>query len=412
MLEREIAQRSSWNTHCLLTRAALPAAWSEAAETLPVIELEEFLARGEVQIMDITRRHCELVRNKTRTSGRTSSRNPSRITTRTDLTVALGLHPGLDLPYVRALRSEDVPSGTSHDPSREGPPGGLYVETTRLETVEAGEILCTFADEPDWGMDQDLFSVEAYGYGNPPFGSPTGKSSQAAFHMAFLHGPPVLRLLLPHLGTSFMAERVEAFIALSRLAFEKDVKYWGWRFAAWAVHYLQDLTQPYHASPFPLAIRSTIRRVLKRRGTGSITRRVGTLLKNHHIFFEAVLHMLLNDTAKQCEKGPFEKALASADRRYEGPVRMVMKASSEVPASLAEGVDQIMVMLFPDLGNADDGTVAVDDVVAGIEEIVNRAKAENPVYFNHWVDLICRCLTVTGGVTRYALERTVGPIRV
>ena len=27
--------------------------------------------------------------------------------------------------------------------------------------------------------------------------------------------------------------------------------YWGWRFAGWALHYIQDLTQPYHASVLP-----------------------------------------------------------------------------------------------------------------------------------------------------------------
>lgn len=411
MLEPGISRSSSWNTHCLLTRAALPVSWSEAAEAVPVIELEEFLACGETEVMEITRQHREMVRNKSRASRRQPAGNPSRIRTRTDLIAALGLNTDVDLPYVRALRPEELPSDTSHDPSREGPPGGLYVETTRFETVAAEEILCTFADEPDWGMDQDLFPIEAYGYGNPPFGSPTGKSSQAAFHMAFLHGPPVLRLLFPNLGTSFMAERVEAFIALSRLAFEKGIKYWGWRFSAWAMHYLQDLTQPYHASPFPLSIRMTVRRIANKKGAGSISRRVGTLLKNHHIFFEAVLHMLLNDTAKRCEQGPFEKALAQTGPHYRGPLRMVMEECSEVPVCVAEGVDQIMVTLFPDLADTDEGNVSVDDVVSGIEEIVNQAKEANPVYFEHWVNLICKCLTATGGVTRYALERTVGPIR-
>lgn len=56
------------------------------------------------------------------------------------------------------------------------------------------------------------------------------------------------------------AESLESFLAaqaaplervLARRAFASGHDYWGWRFAGWAMHYVQDLTQPFHASILP-----------------------------------------------------------------------------------------------------------------------------------------------------------------
>ncbi len=118
------------------------------------------------------------------------------------------------------------------------------------ETVSPSQVFATFSDEPDWGMDQNLYPIREYGYGPAPFGAETGKSSQAPFHMAFLHENPIVTALVPDLRRSFMEQRIRVSFALARTAFAHRVDYWGWRFAAWAAHYLQDLTQPYHARPF------------------------------------------------------------------------------------------------------------------------------------------------------------------
>lgn len=411
MLDIGITQSSSWNTHCLLTRAALSAPKSYLNESVPVVELGEFLARGEQHINDIAGEYRELVKHKSGVPTGTIANDPSRMRTWSDLAAALGLNPVVQLHYVRTLRQEEFFQPPAHDPSREGPPGGMYVETTPGETIEAKEIVCTYADEPDWGMDQDLFPVAEYGYGSPPFGPPTGKSSQAAFHMAFLHGPRVLKLLVPHLGTSFMAERVEVFLALSKLAFETGLTYWGWRFAAWAMHYLQDLTQPYHATPFPPSMWRTFIQIVRQRGHGHISRRIGTLLKNHHLVFEATVHLLLNDESKGRKEGELKQALALVGRNYQGSIAAVMDDCSLTPSRLANAVDRMMMNLFPVLRICDEGTMSIDAVVEGIEDTVKQVRMKNPAYFDRWVTLMCRCLTGTGDVTRYAMEKACNPLR-
>ena len=61
-----------------------------------------------------------------------------------------------------------------------------FAEVQKNQTVSVRSELITFCDEPDWGMDQDLFQIAEYGYGKIPYGGETGIPSQAPFHMLFL----------------------------------------------------------------------------------------------------------------------------------------------------------------------------------------------------------------------------------
>ncbi len=49
-------------------------------------------------------------------------------------------------------------------------------------------------------------------------------------------------------------QRANHFFEMSKVAFERDDNYWGFRFAARAIHYLEDLSQPYHTYPAPLDV--------------------------------------------------------------------------------------------------------------------------------------------------------------
>ena len=125
------------------------------------------------------------------------------------------------------------------------------------EPVPALAVLASACDEPDYGLDLQLFddnpgSPSGYGFGKQPFGNPAvAIGSQAPFHMGFLHQGRVFDTLAPSLTRSLVELRVAQFSALARLAFGTGHAYWGWRFAGLAAHYVQDLTQPYHASAAP-----------------------------------------------------------------------------------------------------------------------------------------------------------------
>ncbi|TGM55155.1 hypothetical protein EHQ91_09440 [Leptospira biflexa] len=126
------------------------------------------------------------------------------------------------------------------------------------QMIGADEVLVSATDEPDYDLDLHLFedSVsevgKVYGFGYQPFGNPAVEySSQAPFHMGFFYEPKIIFTLAGFLKRTYPELRIHQFTELSKLAFSKGHPYWGYRFAGWALHYIQDLTQPYHSSVLP-----------------------------------------------------------------------------------------------------------------------------------------------------------------
>ncbi len=140
----------------------------------------------------------------------------------------------------------------------------LRIPDPPLEGVQFGqvltplEILVSAADEPDFGMDTQLWEDnpstfgQRYGWGLQPFGNNQSVlMSQVPFHIGYYHEARVLYWLAPYLQYTYPEYRIHLFLALSRFAFDKGHPYWGYRFLGWALHYVQDLAQPYHASLLP-----------------------------------------------------------------------------------------------------------------------------------------------------------------
>ena len=119
-------------------------------------------------------------------------------------------------------------------------------------------VVASAADEPDYGHDINLFSDSPgtagarYNFGPQPFGDARLEySSQAPFHMGFYHESPVITAAAPYLTQTYPEQRAYQYFGLARYAFETGHPYWGYRFMGWGLHYIQDLTQPYHAKVMP-----------------------------------------------------------------------------------------------------------------------------------------------------------------
>jgi hypothetical protein len=126
------------------------------------------------------------------------------------------------------------------------------------EPVSIAEVIASASDEPDFGMDIGLFEDNntdfgrRYGFGTQPFGNPNlDYGSQAPFHMGFYHLDWLARTAQPDLLRTYPLWRIALFGELADLAFRTGHAYWGWRFLGWGLHYVGDLTQPYHAVPLP-----------------------------------------------------------------------------------------------------------------------------------------------------------------
>jgi len=124
--------------------------------------------------------------------------------------------------------------------------------------VSALAVVATASDEPDAGLDISIWEDsetdfgESYKFGKQSFGNPAlSYSSQAPFHMGFYHESGILYAAAPFIKRTYPDVRIRQFARLSRFAFDTGHPYWGWRFAGWGLHYVQDLTQPYHSALAP-----------------------------------------------------------------------------------------------------------------------------------------------------------------
>ena len=133
-----------------------------------------------------------------------------------------------------------------------------YLALQPGEAVSAVQVLSSAADEPDYGHDINLFSDnpgevgEQYNFGVQPFGDARFEySSQAPFHIGYYHEPELVFQAAPYLRRTLPHWRIYQYTGLARLALQSGHDYWGYRFLGWALHYMQDLTQPYHAKTVP-----------------------------------------------------------------------------------------------------------------------------------------------------------------
>lgn len=203
--------------------------------------------------------------------------------------------------------------------------------TQRFVALQPGDrgaplaVLASACDEPDYGHDLNLFDDNpghpAYGFGRQPFGNPAvAIGSQAPFHMGFFHQGAVFNTLAPAFARSFLEMRIQQYAGLARLAWHSGHGYWGWRFAGMALHHIQDLTQPYHASAAPGASLGHMMWANLKAQLGAPADRQGlvVLQSNRHFVLEQFQTQWILDDARQRREGPLEQALRDSrlDARY------------------------------------------------------------------------------------------------
>lgn len=206
--------------------------------------------------------------------------------------------------------------------------------TQRFVALQPGEdvaplaVLASACDEPDYGLDLNLFddnpgspASPSYGFGRQPFGNPAvAIGSQAPFHMGFFHQGRVFNTLAPSFARTFTELRVQQYGGLAVLAWRTGHDYWGWRFAGLALHHVEDLTQPYHASAAPGATLGHMMWVNLKAQLGAPADRQGlvVLQSNRHFVLENFQSSWIMENARRRRDGPLEQALRdlALDGRY------------------------------------------------------------------------------------------------
>ncbi len=223
------------------------------------------------------------------------------------------------------------------------------------QTVSALAVLASATQEPDFGLDINLFDDsptdwgKQYGWGKLPFGNPAVNfSTQAPFHMGFYHQDRVLYLAAPFLKRTYPALRSYQFATLAALAFRTGHAYWGWRFTGLSLHYVQDLTQPYHASLAPghgsmeLIGINTLAMV----GLPGRKNEMVTLLSNRHLALEKYQAELVLAASTARQATPVVLALRDSanDTRY--PAWTTTYARDVVALEAAQHADQTVQVLL------------------------------------------------------------------
>ena len=158
----------------------------------------------------------------------------------------VGDRPTIDPKYLTTLQDVSALQKTN------------YIELFENNLVSPMAVLVAANDEPDYGFDLGLFKDnntpqgDKYGFGTQPFGDPNlAYGSQAPFHMGFYHEARVVFLFGSFLKKTLPEMRINQFKMLSEFAFKTGNPYWGYRFMGWGMHYLGDLSMPYHTVALP-----------------------------------------------------------------------------------------------------------------------------------------------------------------
>lgn len=335
---------------------------------------------------------------------------------------ALRINPNAKMRlYLHLLPMEDVAKRTIIDPRELTTLSNVssmmntnYVLLNEGEMVSPIEVLRTANDEPDYGFDLGLFEDNhtdygmKYGFGLQSFGNPNLEyGSQAPFHMGFYHEAKIVFFFGPFLKKTYPEYRIHLFKSLSEYAFENGQDYWAWRFMGWGMHYLGDMSMPYHTAPLPgVSALSMIWKNLKAiLGFTKSRDRAVQLVSNRHtvleefqwqVAYKAYLNeendhpffkALRNPAAMVAYDDNFTRHVASkqsvekskyTDRRLSKlmPKKLVKDANFEVSGS--EELNRLI-----DLTIEEKGKQSVDQMTEVIAELLNLYSMHARSYATH-----------------------------
>jgi hypothetical protein len=281
---------------------------------------------------------------------------------------ALRVNPQIPLPlflqlppHQGATTRPELPASAISTLARDnGLEGTHFVSLSVGEWVPALDVIASAADEPDYGLDLGLWEDNGtdhgrrYGFGKQPFGNPAlAFSSQAPFHMGFFHESPVVYAAAGFLRRTYPEYRVHLWQTLARHAMKTGHDYWGWRFSGWALHYVQDLTQPYHARVLPgvSVVRMLGIQGLDLLGVSTPKNKAITLVSNRHLALENFQrHAMLTPWQAGQMDHPMLKVYAPDPQdaaRLPWSELSLRDGVAKEAASLADEIDALLAQSFP-----------------------------------------------------------------
>ena len=242
-----------------------------------------------------------------------------------------------------------------------------YIDEEIGEKVKASDILINYSDEPDWDLDTNLELNKLQAL--------TG-GSQGYRHMYFSVFAGLLK-------AGEAPKRANHFFEMSKIAFGKGDNYWGFRFAARAIHYLEDISQPYHTYPAPLDV------LFKKFFN---VKKLTVLVTNAHYGFED-----FNGYLFEHKKDEFYNLLSEVKTvKMDDVIDSAIKLSKEARKDFTPSYRETM-KLFPILDNDQELLILEEQEIIRIanspdsQELINLMKKDILLglgYLNGFFDLL------------------------
>lgn len=242
-----------------------------------------------------------------------------------------------------------------------------------VSEVLASEVLSVYSDEPDWAMDMHLFDAgqypELWKDEYAMMGGKKGTPSQAFRHMYWQSWSivdPVATFKLPFNKLfSSMGEapvRCQVYVNLARELMKRGQTYWALRFLGNALHYIEDVSSPFHANQTPTKKFMMMPFTDKKNGKGleNFVTQVTNIISYYHFAFEDYIGRLMLDLEKGVvnpETQAFAQALTSASRvpyQYTGdPVKLVQEVA-ELSVKQSSSAARASIAFFQPIPTAFD----------------------------------------------------------
>lgn len=288
---------------------------------------------------------------------------------------------------------------------------GFHAGETAGSGVSLARVLARYADEPDWAMDQDIFAQypelwkDEYQY----MGGRTGPQTRVFRHMhwpkGFYRPGPDGKPVHDPTPMGMAPERAELFFTLSREAFVAGRPYWGARFLAWALHYIQDVSQPFHAVQLPAID------FLRFKPDGGLDLEATTrVIAFYHLAVDGFPGRAIKGEIDAQSKTRVEAALAGGAAAAAPVAAPICRDAARKSARLAEELGKTALAFMPEPGPGGLQDPVARIFVPGYWRETAQRRVDAPVLAEDFMGPLEEALEGAGAATRALVGAARAPV--
>lgn len=260
-------------------------------------------------------------------------------------------------------------------------------EVRSLRAKDYRELLILAADDPDHGIDKELPDSADPNNDRKYMGGLHGTPSQGFRHMYFggwKWRNPIATFQMPTRPLGQAPDRIDLIANEAKKKLQQGDLVWGMRLLGWTLHYIQDLTQPFHSAQVPTPAMvpwSSLLAWPPARGFENLVKESTRSITNYHWVYEGYVRSNL----LKKETGPFEACLneKSPTLLIANPrdlAEFILRQSVERSPKLGSELIDLMSTRLRDAdvyipkkqGGYDEARLLVDASLASQRERVNR----------------------------------------